>query len=257
LAASLAFMREQLGSDHPAVRIALAGMEPVARATALVAGTKLKDVAVRRALVAGGTKAVADSEDAMIALARAVDTSSRDLRKRYEEDVETVEEQAYGRLARAMYDVEGPGRYPDATFSPRIAFGTVKGYSEGSTAIAWHTTFAGMYAASSAAGNRAPLALPKRWVARKGSVALDTPINFVSTTDTIGGNSGSPLVNKQGELVGLNFDRNSHGLVRNFMYDEERARNVAVDARGMIEALRKIYDAGPLADELLGVTGGQ
>jgi hypothetical protein len=188
----------------------------------------------------------------MIVLARAVDRAARDLRARYEAEVESVEERAYGRIARAIYDIEGPGRYPDATFTPRLAYGEVKGYAEGSKSIAWHTNFAGMYAVADASGNREPNALPERWRTRKSAVDLATAINFVTTADTIGGNSGSPLVNRHGELVGLNFDRNSHGLVRNFLYDDTRARNIAVDSRGMIEALRKIYDAGPLADELLG-----
>jgi hypothetical protein len=251
LAAALTFVRDQLGADHPAVKAALHGMKPEERADALVGGTKLANVAARKALAAGGAKAVAESTDAMVVLARSVDQAARDVRKRYEDEVESVEERAYGKLARLIYDVEGPGRYPDATFTPRLAFGAVKGYSENGKAVPWHTTFGGMYATASASGNKAPNDLPSPWLSRKSAVALDTPINFVTTADTIGGNSGSPLVNREGELVGLNFDRNSHGLVRNFVYDEERARNIAVDARGMIEALRSIYGAGALADELL------
>jgi hypothetical protein len=252
LTASLAFLQEQLGADNVIVRAALAGKSPEARAAELVDGTKLADVAARKALVAGGVKAVAESTDPMIVLARTVDAAAREVRARYEENVESVEERAYGKIAGLLYDVEGPGRYPDATFTPRLAYGVVKGYSEGSNAVAWSTKYAGMYEIASAAQNREPNELPERWLANKKKVALDTPINFVSTADTIGGNSGSPLVNRKGELVGLNFDRNSHGLVRNFVYDEVRARNVAVDARGMIEALRSIYGAGALADELLG-----
>jgi hypothetical protein len=251
LTSSLQFLRDQLGPTHAIVQTALAGKSPDARAAELVSGTRLKDVATRKALVAGGSKAVAESSDPMIGLARSIDAAARELRKSYEEQVETVEERAYGKIARILYDIEGAGRYPDATFTPRIAFGAVRGYKEGAKDVAWNTTFAGMYAASSAAGNREPLALPDRWIAKRAGVKLDTPINFVSTADTIGGNSGSPLVNRSGELVGLNFDRNSHGLVRNFVYDDLRARNVAVDARGMLEALRHIYDAGALADELL------
>jgi hypothetical protein len=252
LASSLTFLSEQLGATHPAVQTALAGKSPEARAAELVEGTKIKDVAARKALVAGGAKVVAESTDPMIELARSVDPAARELRKRYEEQVETVEERAYGKIARALYDIEGPGRYPDATFTPRLAYGAVRGYTVGGAAVSWHTNFGKMYATAEAAGNKEPLSLPARWTRKKSAVALSTPINFVTTADTIGGNSGSPLVNRAGEIVGLNFDRNSYGLVRNFVYDDQYARNVAVDSRGMIEALRKIYDAGALADELLG-----
>jgi len=252
LAVSLAFLQEQLGSDNPIVKTALAGKSPEARASEVVDGTKLGDVAVRKALVSGGVKAVSESTDPMIVLARSIDAASREVRKKYEDKVESVEERSYGKIAGLLYEIEGAGRYPDATFSPRLAYGVVKGYMEGSKSIPWSTQFAGMYEISSAAKNSGPDELPARWLANKKKLALATPMNFVSTADTIGGNSGSPLVNRKGELVGLNFDRNSHGLVRNFVYDDARARNVAVDSRGMLEALRSIYDAGALANELAG-----
>jgi hypothetical protein len=251
LADSLDLMRSRLGADHPAVVAALAGKSPEARAAELVAGTKLGDVAVRKRLAAGGKAAVAASGDPMIELARAVDAASRELRTRFEDEVSGVEEQAYAKIARAIYDVEGPRGYPDATFTLRLAYGAVRGYREpNGTQVPAFTTLAGLYERSDKAANAAPNRLPERWIERKARIDLKTPLNFVTTADTIGGNSGSPLVDRKGELVGLNFDRNVHGLVRNFRYEEERARNVAVDSRGMLEALRSVYDAKELVAEL-------
>ncbi len=251
LSKSLAFFRAEMGADNETVKMVLAGKTPEARAAELVSGTKVKDVAFRKELAAGGAKAIAESKDPMIELARSVDKIARELRARYENDVQSVEDPAYGKIARALYEVEGPKQYPDATFTLRIAFGVVKGYEEGSVRIPANTTFAGLYAKAAKAGNADPNHLPDRWLERKASLALATPLNFVTTADTIGGNSGSPLVDRKGEIVGLNFDRNSHGLVRNFVYDEAQARNVAVDVRGMIEALRNIYGADALVAELL------
>jgi hypothetical protein len=251
LASSLAFMREQLGAGHPAVKAALGGETPEARAEALVSKTTLGDAAVRKQLASGGRAAVEASTDPMIKLALAVDDAARELRKRYEDEVAAVEEPAYAKIARSLYDIEGPRRYPDATFTLRLAYGAVRGYQEpGGAHVAPFTTFEGLYERAAKAANAEPNRLPERWVERKGRLDLKTPLNFVSTADTIGGNSGSPLVNARGELVGLNFDRNAHGLVRNFVYDDVRARNVAVDSRGMLEALRTIYDAKELVAEL-------
>ena len=254
LAEFLKLAAAELGASSPTASVLLDGKSPEARAKELVAGTKLADVAVRKALAAGGKAAIEASEDPMIRFARAVDGRSRELRKRFEADVTGVEETAYGKIARAVYRAEGGKVYPDATFTLRLAYGRVSGYVEPSGAkIAPWTTFGGMYDKAASAMNKDPYTLPEKWLTRKSSVKLDTPINFVSTADTIGGNSGSPLVNAKGELVGLNFDRNAFGLVRNFVYDEQRARNIAVDSRGMLHALRALYGAGALADELTGV----
>lgn len=248
---SLALLRDKLGSDDATVKAVLDGKAPAARAAELVNGTELASVDFRKKLAAGGKKAIEESTDPMIVLARGVDAESRSLRKRYEDDVAAVEDVAYGKIARALYEVEGSKLYPDATFTLRLAYGAVRGYDENGKRIRYYTDFAGMYEKSAAAKNADPYHLPERWLEQKSKLDLKTPLNFVSTADTIGGNSGSPLVNTKGELVGLNFDRNSHGLVRNFVYDEVQARNVAVDARGMIEALRSIYHADTLVAELL------
>ncbi len=253
LAEILKCAQAELGESSQAVKALLNGKTPEARAKELVEGTKLADVAVRKSLAAGGKAAIEASEDPMIQFARAVDGRAREVRKRFEAEVTGVEDGAYGKIARAVYRAEQGKVYPDATFTLRLAYGKVSGYVDpaGAKIRAW-TTFGEMYDKATSAKNADPYQLPVGWLAKKSGVKLDTPINFVTTADTIGGNSGSPLVNARGELVGLNFDRNAFGLVRNFVYDEQRARNIAVDSRGMLHALRVLYGAGALADELTG-----
>jgi hypothetical protein len=146
----------------------------------------------------------------------------------------------------------GRGVAPDATFTLRLAYGSVQGYDEDSRRVPVHTTFGGAFARAERMGHREPFVLPPRWREGRGKLDLATPINFVSTADTIGGNSGSPVLNRAGELVGINFDRNRHGLVRNFVYTDEQARHIAVHSRGVLEALRKLYDCAPLIRELNG-----
>jgi hypothetical protein len=155
-------------------------------------------------------------------------------------------------LARARFDVLGTAVAPDATFTLRLAFGVVKGYTADGALLPFATTFAGAFARAEQQGHREPFTLPRRWREGKGKLDLETPFNFVSTADTIGGNSGSPVLNRQGELVGVNFDRNRHGLVRNFVYSDEQARHIAVHCRAVLEALTRLYDAGPLVAELTG-----
>jgi hypothetical protein len=158
------------------------------------------------------------------------------------------------RRARARFDLHGTGIAPDATFTLRLAFGVVKGYRVDGVDLPYTTTFAGALARAEQQGHREPFLLPKRWLDVKERRDIDpaTPLNFVSTADTIGGNSGSPVLNRAGELVGINFDRNRHGLVRNFVYTDEQARHIAVHSRGVLVALRKLYGAEALAKELSG-----
>jgi hypothetical protein len=252
LQTSLTFLAENLGGDDPVVKLILAGKNPASRADELISGTNLYDSGERRRLVDGGKKAIDASTDPMILLAKAIDAEARKLRSRYENEVEEPERQAYAELAKIRFKVFGKSVAPDATFTLRLAFGTVKGYEVGGEQIPFHTTFGGLYERSTKLGGKEPFDLPKRWRDGQGKLDLATPFNFVSTADTIGGNSGSPVLNRDGELVGINFDRNRHGLVRNFVYTDVQARHVAVHCRSVLEALRKLYPAKALLAELTG-----
>ena len=251
LQASLTFLAEQLGGEHPLVNLALGGKNPAMRAEELVE-SKLYDVAARTALFDGGAKAVAESKDPMILLAKAVDADARKLRARYETEVDEPEKQAYAEIAKLRFLALGDRVPPDATFTLRLAFGVAKGYEVDGEKLPFHTTFAGAFARADQMKNREPFELPKRWTDAKAKLDMTTPFNFCSTADTIGGNSGSPVLNRAGELVGVNFDRNRHGLVRNFVYTEVQARHVAVHSRAVLEALAKVYDATALLAELTG-----
>ena len=169
--------------------------------------------------------------------------------------MEEVEQQAIRpHCEGAFRGLLGRNVAPDATFTLRLAFGVVKGYRVDGVDLPFHTTFGGAFARAEQQGNREPFVLPKRWLKNKDKLDLKTPFDFVSTADTIGGNSGSPVLNRAGEVVGINFDRNRHGLVRKFVYTEEQARHIAVHGLGVLEALRKLYDAGPLLKELTGAS---
>ena len=252
LADSLASLSEQLGHDDPLVVKVLAGKSPVDRAAELVNGSKLKDVATRKKLYEDGLPAVTASKDPMIELALLVDPESRELRKVMENEVEEPRRQAYAQIAKVKFALEGTSTYPDATFTLRLSYGPVKGYQEAGKKVAPITTVGGLYERSKGQNNKAPFDLPPLWAKKKDSINLDTPFNFVSTADIIGGNSGSPVVNKAGEVVGLIFDGNIQSLVLDFAYSDEQARAVSVCSQVITEALRKVYDASPLADELQG-----
>jgi hypothetical protein len=252
LADALMFLAEQLGYDTPLVRGVLAGKSPQERAAELVKGTKVKDVAVRKRLWEGGKKAVDASDDPMIRLARLVDDEARTVRKIFETQVDEVKRQAYAQIAKAKFAREGTSTYPDATFTLRLAFGVVKGYEENGKHIPFETTYAGLYERAKEHHYKPPFDLPPRWLERKDRLNLKVPLNFVCTADIIGGNSGSPVINKDAEVVGLIFDGNIYSLVLDFMYTEERARAISVHSAGIIEALRQVYDAHELADELTG-----
>jgi hypothetical protein len=252
LTSALTFLAENLGGKHPLVVLALDGKPPYVRAEELVNGSRLIDPAERKKLVDGGKASVEASDDAMVRFARAVDAEARKLRKRFEEEVEEPERQAYAEIARLRFQALGRTVPPDATFTLRLAFGTVKGYRVGNEVIPSHTTFGGAFAKAEQQKNIEPYTLPPRWLEGKEKLDPLTPFDFVSTADTIGGNSGSPVLNRAGELVGINFDRNRYGLVRNFVYTDEQARHIAVHSRAVLEALRRLYDAGPLAGELAG-----
>lgn len=250
LANSLTFMRDELGATNESVKKVLAGKTPEARAAELVDGSKLKDIEYRKQLVTGGEKAITESNDTMIQLARLVDDTARNLQKRYETDVLSSETANYAQIARAKFDAEGTKVYPDATFTLRLSYGAVKGYQENGKPVAPFTDFAGLFKRADKFGNKEPYKLPETWAAMKSKLDLKTPFNFVSTNDIIGGNSGSPVINKNGELVGLIFDGNIQSLVGNFIYDEAQNRAVSVDVRAMLYALKNIYKTNELVEEL-------
>ena len=247
LADGLTFLATTYGADDETVKKVLAGKSPRERAFELVSNTKVKSAEFRKVNFEAGT---APLEDPMIGVAKIVDEKSRALRKQFEEQVDEPKRGAGAALAKARFAMDGTNSYPDATFTLRLSYGTVKGFKEDGVDIPPFTTMAGLYERSAKQENRVPFDLPPRWVERKAKLDLTTPFNFVSTADIIGGNSGSPVVNKAGEVVGLIFDGNIQSLVLDFIYDHDQARAVSVDSRAMIEALRKVYDADWLADEL-------
>ncbi|MBA3881229.1 MAG: S46 family peptidase [Chthoniobacterales bacterium] len=253
LADSLTDMATAFGFEDPLVRQVLAGKSPADRAAELVTGTKLGDPAFRRQLYSGDPPAIASANDPMLELARLVDAPARAARKTFEAQDET-KQQAYAEIAKARFAIEGTSSYPDATFTLRLSYGPVLGYEENGKQIAPLTTFAGLYQRAAEHNNQPPFDLPKRWIERKGKLNMSTPFNFVSTADIIGGNSGSPVTNKANEFVGIIFDGNIQSLVLDCIYAEKQARAVSVDSAAISEALRKIYDAGALADEIEGKT---
>ena len=252
LALSLAQMQDALGPDDPAVKAALSGKSPEEAAKALIAGTKLEDVAVRKQLYEGGKAAVDASTDPLIVLLRNVDSEARAVRKRYDDEVDAVVRRDGATIARARFAQTGLNQPPDATFTLRLSYGAVKGYEENGKKIPYFTTFGGAFQHAEEHGNKPPYNLGASWLKMKSKLKLETPLNYVSTADIIGGNSGSPTVNKAGEVVGIIFDGNIQSLVLNFYYDDRQARAVHVDSRGIIEALRNIYGAEALANELTG-----
>ncbi|MEA3209426.1 MAG: hypothetical protein QOE70_2483 [Chthoniobacter sp.] len=246
---SLTDLAEQLGISSPLVQKVLAGKSPNARAVELIKGTQVHDVAFRKKLYEGGQAAVDAANDPMIALARSVDGDARALRKILEAQGE-AKQQSHAKIAKARFALEGTSSYPDATFTLRLAYGTVKGFEEGGRQIPAHTTFGGLYERAEEQEYRPPFELPKIWLESKAKIDLQTPFNFVSTADIIGGNSGSPVVDRKGEFVGIIFDGNIQSLVLDFAYSDVQARAVSVDSRGIVEALRKIYHADKLVTEL-------
>lgn len=246
---SLTDLATRFGYNDPLVQKVLAGKSPAARALEVVTGTKLKDPTIRKQLYLGGSSAVSAAHDPMIELARIVDAPARAARKVFEAQEET-KQQAYGEIAKARFALEGTSNYPDATFTLRLSFGRVLGYEEDGKQIPALTDFAGLYQRSMEHNNEPPFDLPQRWTDKKSALNLETKYDFVSDADIIGGNSGSPVVNKANEFVGIIFDGNIQSLVLDCIFTDKQARAVSVSSAAITEALRKVYDAGALADEL-------
>ncbi|MBD0326632.1 MAG: S46 family peptidase, partial [Pyrinomonadaceae bacterium] len=250
LAERLKEIQEELGADDPFVKAVLGTRSPAEVASELIKGTKLNDLAFRKSLFEGGAATIDASNDAMIALARKIDPIARELDRWNRENIEGARTAAGEKVAKARFAVYGRSIAPDANFTLRFSYGVVKGYELGTTLVPYKTTYAGLYDRGASFDYKPPFNIAPQMLARKQNVELTTPFDFVYTADTIGGNSGSPVINRQGEIVGVNFDSNIHRFVSRYTYTEETGRAMGVHTGGIIEALRKVYNAGALADEL-------
>jgi hypothetical protein len=251
LGVSFRIMQDAMGNDDPVVKKALNGESPEASAKEIVDGSRLDDIALRKQLYEGGWAAIQASSDPMIVLMREVDPEARAARKTYDDQVDAVEKRNGSTIAKARFSESGFTQPPDAGFTLRLSYGAVKGFTENGRKIPHFTTMGGAFEHSAEKHNQPPFEMVESWVKAKPSLNLTTPLNFVSTVDIIGGNSGSPTVNKEGEVVGIVFDGNIQSLAWNFQYSDKIGRGVHVDAGGIQEALRKIYGASALADELM------
>ncbi len=251
LTVALTSMQQNLGPDHAFVKQVLAGKTPADRAAELINGSHLNDPAFRQELYKGGEVAITAAVDPMVVLLRQIDSVTRATRKDAEEHIDTVLRKNGALIAKARFELYGTSTAPDATGTLRLSYGAVKGYTENGKKIPFFTTFAGAFAHESAHDAKFPYQLPASYHRAKDKLDLNTVLDTVTTGDSIGGNSGSPVVNTKGEIVGILFDGNLQSLPWNFLYEEETGRSVLTDSRAVIESLRHIYSAAPLADELI------
>jgi len=249
LADLLARNAERLGGDHPLIQQMLAGQSPRDRARTLLDNTRIADVEFRRELFEGAPAAIEECDDPMLELVRIVEPTMRQLQDAGDE-LSEAETQAYAQIADALFAIKGTQVYPDATFTLRLAFGVVKGYEEDGQQVPAWTTLGGAFEHQDAHNAQGDWKLPETWMQARGRLDETIPYNFVCTADIIGGNSGSPVVNRAGELVGLIFDGNVQSLTSDFLYSDKQARATSVHAGAIMEALRNVYDAGDLADQL-------
>jgi len=252
LANSLQESLEGLGAGDPFLKAALDGRTPEAAAKQALDGTRVVDAAFRKSLIEGGEKAVAASADPLIQFARRIDPVLRARLKWYEDNVESVETAAGEKIGAARFAVYGKSLYPDGTFTLRLTYGAVKGYAMNGTIAPPRTTLYGLYDRSEGFDHKPPFDLTARFIQGRERLNLAAPFNFVATLDVVGGNSGSPVINRKAELVGLVFDGNIESLVGNFVFNAENNRAVMVHPAAMLEALRKLYGAAPLAEEIEG-----
>jgi hypothetical protein len=242
---------KEMGPKDPFLEIVLNGKSPHEAAVALVNGTKLENPEVRKKLIDGGQAAVNASTDPMIVLEGKLDSARREYLKWMQDNVESIEQRGGEKLGGARFAVYGNNTYPDATFTLRLSYGTMKGYPYNGTVAPAKTTFYGLYGRSADFNGLPPFHLIPRFAGAVSKLNLATAFNFVTTNDIIGGNSGSPVINGKGEIVGLIFDGNIESLVGDYVYDIQTNRAVAVDTAGMTEVLEKLYNVGPLLKELI------
>jgi peptidase S46-like protein len=255
LAARLQTCLDSLGAGDAWVKAALDGRAPTVVAHEILLATRLVDVGERKQLLEGGHAAVEASTDPLIVWARRIDAAYRDERRWYEDSVEIVESLEGARIARAVFALDGPTNYPDATGTLRLSYGRTAGYPQLGTEVPWQTSFYGLYDRARSFGAKPPFDLPPRIQGVEHTFDLKTPFNFVSTNDIIGGNSGSPVLDRDGHYVGLVFDGNIQSFAWEFGYTDKQARCVSVDSRAIVESLRHIYNMGKLADEITATTG--
>jgi hypothetical protein len=248
LSFALERMREWLGPDDPLVRSVLGSESPDSRAASLVQGSKLADPKVRLALYEGGQAAIDASNDPMIKLAKQVDPVARSVRKQYEDEVEGPTRSGQEAIAKARFASLGTGIYPDATFTLRLSYGAVKGWDEKGKAVAPFTV---LQTAFDRATGRDPFRLPQSWLDAAPAIDLKTTkANFVTTNDIVGGNSGSPMVNANGEIVGLAFDGNIHSISGSYWFDQRQNRTIGVHPQYIRTALEKVYKAESILKEI-------
>jgi Peptidase S46 len=252
LTESLTFMKAQLPATSPILKRILGDKTPAERAAELIDHTRIQDPEIRTLLQAGGKATIDASTDPLIVLARSLEADAQAITKRYQDEVTTPRAVAYPKVAQAVFAVYGPNAYPDANSTLRLSYGTVKSYLEDGKKIPAYTNVAGIFQRSAQHNNEMPYTISQRWVDAKSALTAATPFNFVSTNDIVGGNSGSAVVNTKGEIVGLIFDGNIQSLPAYFYYDVAVNRAVSVDSRVITEALRKVYHADALADEIVG-----
>ena len=250
LADSLQESLDELGAQDSFVKAALNGRPAAEIAKQVIEGTKLADPSFRKELVDGGVAAIDASKDPLVVLARKIDPVDREIRKWMEDNVQSLLESAGEKIAQARFAAYGKSIYPDATFTLRLGYGLIKGYPMNGTEAPPRTTFFGLYDRSIGFDGKFPFQLPARFTERRNRLDLSTPLNFVCTCDTTGGSSGSPVINKEGELVGLIFDGNIESLVGDYVFNEENNRSVAVHSGAIVEALKNLYDAADLAREI-------
>jgi Peptidase S46 len=252
LGRALRRVASQLGPVHPVVRALLGDSTPEQVAAAAVAGTRLGDPTVRRALADGGRAAVEASDDPMILLMAKLEPLARELHDRWNREVDGVEKSAGARIARAYFAVHGHDVYPDATFTLRVTFGRVEGYADRGRTLPFATRFGGWFERARQHDGKPPFDLPPALAAARGSIDPETPVDFVATHDIIGGNSGSPVVDREGRFVGIVFDGNLYMLPNRFRYSDELSRAISVDSPAIVTTLTRIYPAAKrYADELL------